>query len=103
MCKNTAGSRIKAERPTQCRSFGECSLGKLADDSLLYRKTVFNDEAYFWLNEYVNKENCGFQSEDQPEALEKLPMHPEKGTDGAVYRRMASLDGTSSKMLRIVT
>ena len=41
---------------------------------------VFSDEANFWLNGYVNKQNCRFWSEDQPEALQELPMHPEKVT-----------------------
>jgi hypothetical protein len=37
-------------------------------------------EAHFWLNGYVNKQNCRFWSEYQPEALQELPMHPEKVT-----------------------
>ena len=41
---------------------------------------MFSDEAHFWLNGYVNKQNCRFWSEDQPEELQKLPMHPEKVT-----------------------
>jgi len=41
---------------------------------------VFSDEAHFWLNGYVNKQNCRIWSEDQPEALQDLPMHPEKVT-----------------------
>ena len=35
-----------------------------------------SDEAHFWLNGYVNKQNC----EDQPEELQKLSMHPERVT-----------------------
>ena len=35
-----------------------------------YRKNVFSDEEHFWLNGYVNKQNCRFQ----PEELQKLPM-----------------------------
>jgi len=41
---------------------------------------VFSDEAHFRLNGYVNKQNCRIWSEDQPEALQDLPMHPEKVT-----------------------
>ena len=52
----------------------------MAEDPLLYRKIVFSDEAHFWLNGYVNKQNCRFWSEDQSESLQKLPMHPEKVT-----------------------
>ena len=64
----------------QRRIFGEWALGKLAEDPLFYRKIVFSDEAHFWLNGYVNKQNCRIWSEDQPEALQQLPMHPEKAT-----------------------
>ena len=53
---------------------------KVAETPILYRKIVFSDEAHFWLHGYVNKQNCRFCSEDQPEALQKLPMHPEKVT-----------------------
>ena len=62
------------------RIFGEWGLGKLAEDPLLYRKFVFSDKAHFWLNEYVNKQNYLFWSEDQSEALQKLPVHIEKVT-----------------------
>ena len=37
-----------------------------------YRKIVFSDKAQFWLNRYVNKQNCQFWSADQPEELQKL-------------------------------
>ena len=40
----------------------------------------FGDEAHFWLNSYVNKQNCRIWNEDQPEALQVLSMHPEKVT-----------------------
>ena len=41
---------------------------------------MFSDEAHFWLNGYVNKQNCRFWNVYQPEELQKLPMHPEKVT-----------------------
>ena len=66
---------------TQRRIFGELwAVQKLAEDSLFYRKIMFSDEAHFWLNGYVKKQNCRFWSENQPEELEKPPMHPEKVT-----------------------
>uniref|UniRef100_W8AUP5 Uncharacterized protein n=1 Tax=Ceratitis capitata TaxID=7213 RepID=W8AUP5_CERCA len=37
-------------------------------------------EVHFWLNVCLKKQNCRFWSEDQPEALQELPMHPEKVT-----------------------
>ena len=75
-----ADARIEAERPTAMRIFGEWALGKLTEDTLLYRIIVFSDDAYFWLNGYVNKQNYRFWSEGQPEALLKLPIRPEKVT-----------------------
>ncbi|CAH1988625.1 unnamed protein product [Acanthoscelides obtectus] len=60
--------------------FGEWALAKLEEDPHFYRKIVFSDEAHFWLNGYVNKQNCRIWSKDQPEALQELPMHPEKIT-----------------------
>ena len=47
---------------------------------LVYRNIVFSNESHFWLNGYVNKQNRRLWSEDQPEELQKPPMHPEKVT-----------------------
>ena len=71
---------FKSNDLTQRRIYGDWSLGKLAEDLLLYQKIVFSDEAHFWLNGYVNKHNCGFWSEDQSKELQKLPVHAEKVT-----------------------
>ena len=57
---------------------GEWARGKWAEYPLFYRKIVFSDDTHLWLNVYVNKQNCRFWSEDQPEVLQKLPMHSEK-------------------------
>ena len=53
---------------------------KVGRRSSFYRKIVFSDEAHFYFNGYVNKQNCRFWSEDQPEELQKLSMHSEKVT-----------------------
>lgn len=58
--------------------FCEWTHRKLAEHPLFCRKVKFSDEAHFWINGYVNKQNCRFRSEDQPAQLQKLPMHPEK-------------------------
>ncbi|GFX24092.1 putative transposable element [Trichonephila clavipes] len=39
-----------------------------------------NDEAHFWLNGYVNKQNCRFWSEANPQVYVETPLHPEKLT-----------------------
>ena len=69
--QNTADARIEVKGSTATQNFWW--MGKL-EDPLLYWKIVFSDEANFWLNGYVNKQNCRFWSEDQSEALQKLPM-----------------------------
>ena len=45
---------LKPNDLPQRQIFGEWALEKLAEDTFLYRKIVFNNEADFWLNEYVN-------------------------------------------------
>ncbi|GFV12401.1 transposable element Tcb2 transposase [Trichonephila clavipes] len=38
------------------------------------------DEAHFWLNDYVNKQNCRIWSETNPQVYVETPLHPEKLT-----------------------
>ncbi|GFX04141.1 hypothetical protein TNCV_3972901 [Trichonephila clavipes] len=39
-----------------------------------------NDEAHFWLNGYVNKQNGRIWSEANPQVYVETPLHPEKLT-----------------------
>ncbi|GFX89243.1 hypothetical protein TNCV_1339421 [Trichonephila clavipes] len=41
---------------------------------------VDRDEAHFWLNGYVNKQNCRIWSEANPQVYVETPLHPEKLT-----------------------
>ncbi|GFT06830.1 DUF4817 domain-containing protein [Trichonephila clavipes] len=43
-------------------------------------RILFNDEANFWLNGYVNKQNCRIWSEANPQVYVETPLHPEKLT-----------------------
>ncbi|GFV91050.1 hypothetical protein TNCV_1249321 [Trichonephila clavipes] len=43
-------------------------------------KRMENDEAHFWLNGYVNKQNCRIWSEANPQVYVETPLHPEKLT-----------------------
>ncbi|GFV84899.1 uncharacterized protein TNCV_4298811 [Trichonephila clavipes] len=38
------------------------------------------DESHFWLNVYVNKQNCRIWSEANPQVYVETPLHPEKMT-----------------------
>ncbi|GFS86310.1 putative transposable element [Trichonephila clavipes] len=43
-------------------------------------RILFSDEAHFWLNGYVNKQNCRIWSEAKPQVYVETPLHPEKLT-----------------------
>ena len=61
-------------------NFSRWALGKLAEDPHLETRILFSDEAHFWLNGYVNKQNCRIWGEEQSEAIQELPLHPLKTT-----------------------
>ncbi|GFS79518.1 hypothetical protein TNCV_2370321 [Trichonephila clavipes] len=42
--------------------------------------SFWNDEAHFWLNGYVKKQNCRIWSEANPQVYVETPLHPEKLT-----------------------
>ncbi|GFV78321.1 hypothetical protein TNCV_94811 [Trichonephila clavipes] len=41
---------------------------------------TISGEAHFWLNGYVNKQNCSIWSEANPQVYVETPLHPEKLT-----------------------
>ncbi|GFX15934.1 uncharacterized protein TNCV_522411 [Trichonephila clavipes] len=45
-----------------------------------HKRTLFSDEAHFWLNGYVKKQNCRIWSEANPQVYVETPLHPEKLT-----------------------
>ncbi|GFT38573.1 putative DD41D transposase [Trichonephila clavipes] len=45
-----------------------------------HKRNFFSDEAHFWLNGYVNKQNCRIWSETNPQVYVEAPLHPEKLT-----------------------
>ncbi|GFT06670.1 tc3a_0 protein [Trichonephila clavipes] len=44
------------------------------------KRILFSDEAHFWLNGYVNKQNCRIWSEANPQVYVEAPLYPEKLT-----------------------
>ncbi|GFY32352.1 tc3a_0 protein [Trichonephila clavipes] len=45
-----------------------------------HKRNLFSDEAHFWLNGYVNTQNCHLWSEANPQVYVETPLHPEKLT-----------------------
>ncbi|GFX01068.1 putative DD41D transposase [Trichonephila clavipes] len=62
------------------RRFVEWAQNEIAVVSDFHKRILFSDEAHFWLNGYVNKQNCRIWSEANPQVYVETPLHPEKLT-----------------------
>ncbi|GFV74148.1 hypothetical protein TNCV_4510541 [Trichonephila clavipes] len=47
---------------------------------VMVMEMLLGDETHFWLNGYVNKQDCRIWSEANPQVYVKTPLHPEKLT-----------------------
>ncbi|GFW30349.1 hypothetical protein TNCV_3851201 [Trichonephila clavipes] len=47
------------------------------EDVVTFMMARSTDEAHFWLNGYVNKQNCRIWSEVNPQVYVETPLHPE--------------------------
>ena len=61
-------------------NFSNWALTKLEENGEFHRKIIFSDEAHFWLNGFVNKQNMRFWSATNPNVLLETPLHPQKVT-----------------------
>ncbi|GFU36657.1 DUF4817 domain-containing protein [Trichonephila clavipes] len=62
------------------RRFVEWAQNEIAVVPDFHKRILFSDEARFWLNGYVNKQNCRIWSEANPQVYVETPLHPEKLT-----------------------
>ncbi|GFX51587.1 hypothetical protein TNCV_5012911 [Trichonephila clavipes] len=62
------------------RRFVEWAQNEIAVVPDFHKRILFSDEAHFWLNGYVNKQNCRIWSEANPQVNVETPLHPEKLT-----------------------
>ncbi|GFT88613.1 putative transposable element [Trichonephila clavipes] len=62
------------------RRFVEWAQNEIAVVPDFHKRNLFSDEAHFWLNGYVNKQNCHIWSEANPQVYVETPLHPEKLT-----------------------
>ncbi|GFX83652.1 putative DD41D transposase [Trichonephila clavipes] len=62
------------------RRFVEWAQNEIAVVPDFHKRILFSDEAHFWLNGYVNKQNCRIWSEANPQVYVETPFHPEKLT-----------------------
>ncbi|GFV00423.1 integrase catalytic domain-containing protein [Trichonephila clavipes] len=59
---------------------GEWAQNEIAVVPDFHKRILFSDEVHFWLNGYVNKQNCRIWSEANPQVYVETPLHPEKLT-----------------------
>ncbi|GFU28921.1 hypothetical protein TNCV_470531 [Trichonephila clavipes] len=62
------------------RRFVEWAQNEIAVVPDFHKRTLLSDEAHFWLNGYVNKQNCRIWSEGNPQVYVETPLHLEKLT-----------------------
>ncbi|GFT58622.1 uncharacterized protein TNCV_1250761 [Trichonephila clavipes] len=58
------------------RRFVEWAENEIAVVPDFHKRILFSDEAHFWLNGYVNKQNCRIWSEANPQVYVETPLHP---------------------------
>ncbi|GFU72827.1 hypothetical protein TNCV_2782921 [Trichonephila clavipes] len=59
------------------RRFIEWAQNEIAVVRDFHKQILFSDEAHFWLNGYVNKQNCRICSEANPQVYVETPLHPD--------------------------
>ncbi|GFW83501.1 hypothetical protein TNCV_4590021 [Trichonephila clavipes] len=62
------------------RRFVEWAQNEIAVVPDFHKRILFSDEAHFWWNGYINKQNCRIWSEANPQVYVETPLHPEKLT-----------------------
>ncbi|GFU13105.1 putative transposable element [Trichonephila clavipes] len=60
--------------------FVEWAQNEIAVVPDFHKRILYSDKAHFWLNGYVNKQNCRIWSEANPQMYVETPLHPEKLT-----------------------
>lgn len=62
------------------REFADFALEQLENDNDFFKKIIFSDEAHFHLSGAVNKHNCRFWCEENPQIIHEKPLHSPKLT-----------------------
>ncbi|GFX90717.1 retrovirus-related Pol polyprotein from transposon RE1 [Trichonephila clavipes] len=76
-------ARLVARGNTQLRArrrFVEWAQNEIAIVRDFHKRILFSDEAHFWLNGYVNKQNCRIWSEANQQVYVETPLYAEKLT-----------------------
>ncbi|GFV72875.1 putative transposable element [Trichonephila clavipes] len=79
--RKTFGLAIHQNDHQARRRFVEWAQNEIAVVPDFHKRILFSDEAHFWLNGYVNKQNCRIWSEANPQVYVETPLHPETLTN----------------------
>jgi len=79
--------------------FADWVLEQLEVNPNFAKQIISSDEAYFWMNGYVNKQNCRIWDDTNPREIHQLQMYSEK-LFGADFGLAESSVRTSSKTKR---
>ncbi|GFW46195.1 uncharacterized protein TNCV_4210741 [Trichonephila clavipes] len=82
--------------------FDEWAQNEIAVVPDFHKRILFSDEAHFWLNGYVNKQNCRIWSEDNPQVYVETPLHPEKLTSLVFADKPQTLDHLEDNIRRVI-
>ncbi|GFX64268.1 putative DD41D transposase [Trichonephila clavipes] len=77
LSENLFGLAIHQNDHQERRRFVEWAQNEIAVVPDFHKRILFSDEAHFWLNGYVNKQNCRIWSEANPQVYVEIPLHPE--------------------------
>ncbi|GFU92110.1 hypothetical protein TNCV_1659421 [Trichonephila clavipes] len=70
-------ARLNYQTPARFVEWAQNEIAVVPD---FHKRILFSDEAHFWLNGYVNKQNCRIWSEANPQVYVETRSHPEKLT-----------------------
>jgi len=68
--------KLKVNDYRQRRVFADWVLEQLEINPNFTKQIIFSDETHFWMNGYVNKQNCRIWDDTNPHEIHQ--MHPEK-------------------------
>ncbi|GFU91839.1 putative transposase [Trichonephila clavipes] len=80
VCNASWAFVVSSKKSCSCKVVRDVRTAKKERRDISPSPATLNDEAHFWLNGYVNKQNCRIWSEANPQVCVEKPLHPEKLT-----------------------
>ncbi|GBP98583.1 hypothetical protein EVAR_67071_1 [Eumeta japonica] len=83
------------------RRFVEWAQNEITVVPDFHKRILFSDEAHFWLNGYINKQNCRTWNDGTAKVCVDTPLHPEKLTVWcALWELRSQKDGATCHTAR---